>query len=68
MPKKKRKTKLRGPYKAESVKRPPNIQIPRNTMTYKERLALAIKEGKVKPDDLSSLSQCVVNEVLRNDK
>ena len=70
MPKKykKRKTKPRGPYKAESVKRPASIQIPRNAMTYKQRLALAMKEGKIKSENLSDLSKYVVNEILRNEK
>jgi|TARA_Y100000296_G_scaffold87322_1_gene132113 hypothetical protein len=69
MPKKykKRKTKPRGTY-TESVKRPASVQIPRNKMTYKQRLALAIKEGKVNPDDLSDVSKYAVNEALRNEK
>jgi len=70
MPKKykKRKTGPRGPYKAESVKRPASEVPLKDAMTYKQRLARAMKSGKIKPESLSDISKYVVNDILRNEK
>lgn len=62
-----KKRKRKPPVvKPKPVKRPESIIPRKDAMTYKERLALAIKEKKIDPKDLSDLSRYVISDILRN--